>query len=307
MGVAEPWEGAENQPAEDPRRVNQTSLQEIVCCFGQPVAGNPTQYLMEKAFAAAGLDWRYLTLEVSPERLEDAMRGLKAMGFRGANLTVPHKVTAVKHLDGLDNSAELIGAVNCIYRQEAPAGERRYIGANTDGRGFVEALKPLLDPAGKNVVLLGAGGAARAIAVELGLAGAAQITIVNRDAERGQQLADLISERVKVSALFIPWSGDYEVPADTHVLVNATTIGMGNPDARVPLAIATLNPPLIVADVVFNPPWTRLLRDAKTRGCTTLDGLGMLVNQAAINFRTWTGMEPDRAVMREALEEYLEI
>jgi shikimate dehydrogenase len=155
--------------------------------------------------------------------------------------------------------------------------------------------------------VLGAGGAARAIAVELGLAGAAQITIVNRDAERGQQLADLIAERVKVSSLFIPWSGDYEVPADTHVLVNATTIGMGNPEARVPLAVSSLKPPLVVADVVFNPPWTRLLRDAKARGCTTLDGLGMLVNQAAINFYTWTGRDADRAVMREALEEYLEI
>ena len=288
-------------------RVSQPSLQEIVCCFGQPVAGNPTQYVMEKAFAAAGLDWRYLTLEVSPERLDDAMRGLRAMGFCGGNLTVPHKVAAVRHLDSLDASAELIGAVNCIYRQEGSDSQRRYIGANTDGRGFVESLKPLTDPAGKNVVVLGAGGAARAIAVELGLAGAAQITIVNRHAERGQQLADLIAERVKVSALFVPWNGDYDVPADTHVLVNATTIGMSNPDARVPLNVAGLAPPLIVADVVFNPPWTRLLRDAKARGCTTLDGLGMLVNQAAINFRTWTGMEPDRAVMREALEEYLEI
>jgi len=287
--------------------VSNASLQEIVCCFGQPVAGNPTQFVMEKAFAAAGLDWRYLTLEIPPERLDDAMRGLKAMGFRGANLTVPHKVTAVRHLDGLDASAEVIGAVNCIYRQDAPGGKRRYIGANTDGRGFVESLRPLTDPSGKNIVILGAGGAARAIAVELGLAGAVQITIVNRDAGRGQELADLINDRVKVAALFVPWSGDYEVPAETHVLVNATTIGMGNPDARVPLSVATLNAPLIVADVIFNPPWTRFLRDAKSRGCTTLDGLGMLVNQAAINFVTWTGKEPDRGVMREALEEYLEI
>jgi shikimate dehydrogenase len=261
---------------------------------------------MEKAFAAAGLDWRYLTLEVSPERLDDAMRGLRAMDFRGANLTVPHKVTAVRHLDKLDASAEVIRAVNCIYR-EGSDGQRRYIGANTDGRGFVEALKPVLDPAGKNIVVLGAGGAARAIAVELGLAGAAQITIVNRNAQRGQELADLIAERVKVSALFVPWSGDYEVPPETHVLVNGTKIGMSDSEARVPLTVASLNPPLIVADVIFNPPWTRLLRDAKARGCTTLDGLGMLVNQAAINFQIWTGSQPDRAVMREALEEYLEI
>ncbi|MCE9548117.1 MAG: shikimate dehydrogenase [Planctomycetia bacterium] len=263
--------------------------------------------MMEKALAAAGLDWRYLTIEVPPDQLADAMRGLRAMGFCGGNITIPHKVSVVQHLDGLDPSAELIGAVNCIRREEAADGRRRYLGDNTDGRGFIESLRPLIDPAGKHVVILGAGGAARAIAVELGRAGAAEIVVVNRASERGQQLADLVSDRVKVSAMFIPWSGDYEVPAGTDLLVNATSIGLGNPDARVPLAMSTLAPPLVVADVVFNPPQTRLLRDAKARGCTTLDGLGMLVGQAAINFRIWTGQDADRGVMREALEEYLEI
>ena len=143
------------------RSVVHRGIQEIVGVFGQPVAGNPTQYIMEKAFAKAGLDWRYLTLEVPPEGLADAIRGMRAMGFRGCNLTIPHKVTVVPLLDRLSDAAKLMGAVNCVQRVED-----ELIGENTDGKGFVESLSGVIDPAGKNVVLLGAGGAARAIAIE---------------------------------------------------------------------------------------------------------------------------------------------
>jgi len=286
---------------------NSSSLQELLSCFGQPVAGNPTQYMMEKAFAAAGLDWRYLTCEVGPDELGDAMRGIKAMGFYGGNITLPHKVSVIEYLDGLSEAAELMGAVNCIHCEDAEDGTRRYLGENTDGKGFVESLRTVTDPAGKNIVILGAGGAARAIAVELGLSGAAEITVVNRSAGRGQDLADLLTERVKVSSMFIPWSGDYEVPEGVEVVINATSIGLGDEEAQVPIALDSLGSEMVVADVIFNPAETWLLREAKQRGCTTLDGLGMLVNQAVIGFRTWTGVDPDAAVMREALEEYLEI
>src|SRR5688572_26057623 len=148
------------------------SLQEVVCCLGQPVAGNPTQYMMEKAFAAAGLDWRYLTCEVAPEKLAEAMQGLRALGFKGANFTIPHKVAVIQHLDELSPAAELMGAVNCVNR----AGDK-LVGENTDGKGFVQSLRTLIDPAGLYVVILGAGGAARAIAVELALAGVSEILI----------------------------------------------------------------------------------------------------------------------------------
>lgn len=279
-----------------------SSLQEIVTCMGQPVAGNPTQYMMEKAFAAAGLDWRYLTLEVSPESLGDALRGIRAMGFRGGNFTIPHKVAVIEHLDGLSPAAELMGAVNCVNRVEG-----KLIGENTDGKGFVQSLRGVTDPTGKRVVILGAGGAARAIAVELGLAGAAEITVVNRSAARGQELVALLNERVHTNAALVVLAGDYEVSPEAEILINATSIGLGAADARVPLAVESLRPELIVADVIFNPPQTRLLRDAAERGCTTLDGLGMLVNQAVIGFRIWTGIDPDASAMREALEEFLEI
>lgn len=276
------------------------SIQEVVCVLGQPVAGNPTQYIMEKAFAKAGLDWRYLTLEVAPLDLADAIRGLRAMGFRGCNLTLPHKVAGLRHLNRLSEAAALMGAVNCVYR----SGDE-LVGENTDGKGFVQSLRELTDPVGKSVVLLGAGGAARAIAVELGLAGAREITVVNRTPARGDELAALLGERLSLRSQAVVWEGDYQVPPGTDVLVQATSIGLGDAAARVPIDTLTLNSAVIVADVIFNPPDTRLLRDARARGCRTLDGLGMLVNQAVLNFKTWTGADPDRETMRDALEEFL--
>jgi shikimate dehydrogenase len=279
-----------------------SALQEIVCCMGQPVAGNPTQFLMERAFAAARLDWRYLTLEVAPDRLADAVRGMKAMGFRGGNFTIPHKVAIVPLLDGLSPAAERIGAVNCVHLVEG-----RLLGENTDGKGFVESLRPVVDPAGKIIVVLGAGGAARAVAVELALAGAANLTIVNRTLSRAEELAGVLRDRAGVAASAVEWQGDYRVPGEAAVLVNATSIGLGDETVRVPVAADSLRPDLVVADVVFNPPRTHLLREAESRGSKTLDGLGMLVNQAAIAFEIWTKVKPDTSVMREALEEYFEL
>jgi shikimate dehydrogenase len=268
--------------------------------MGQPVAGNPTQYMMEKAFDRAGLDWRYLTFEVPPADFESAMRGFRAFGFRGGNFTIPHKQAVLAYCDELSEAAGLIGAVNCIVRD----GEK-LIGHNTDGQGFLKSLRAKIDPTGKRIVLLGAGGAARAVAVELALAGAAHVTIVNRTPERGKQLAEHIAGQTPAAADFAAWEGDYAVPAEADVLVNATSIGLNDADAHVPIEAASLRPGLFVADVVFNPPQTRLLEEATARGCTTLDGLGMLVAQGAIGFALWTGVEPDTEVMREAVEEFL--
>jgi shikimate dehydrogenase len=282
--------------------VTHPAIQEVVAVFGQPVAGNPTQYMMEKAFAQVGLDWRYLTLEIAPQGLADAVRGMRAMGFRGCNLTIPHKVEVIKYLDRTSEAATLMGAVNCVNR----VGDE-LVGENTDGKGFVQSLRGLTDPQGKRVVILGAGGAARAITVEVALAGAAEITIVNRTDQRGQELADLLNQHVHVASRFVKWEGDYDVPPETEVLINATSIGLGDGEARLPLSVATLEPDMVVADVIFNPPETRLIRDARQHGCKTLDGLGMLVNQAVIAFKIWSGKDADAEVMRDALEEFLEI
>lgn len=275
-------------------------LQEICACFGQPVAGNPTQYMIEKAFAHHGLEWRYLTLEVAPDDLADAVRGMRAMGFRGGNITKPHKVAVVGLLDRLSEAAATMGAVNCIVREG-----RELLGENTDGKGFMQALRGLTDPAGKRVVLFGAGGAARAIGIELGLAGAAGISIVNRTVERGEDLAQLITAKTQTEAAHILWEGDFAVPGDVAIVINATSIGMGDAEARVPVDFSGAAKNIVAADVVVNPPDTRFLAAAREHGATTLDGLGMIVNQAAIAFQLWTGIEPDTQVMRDAVEEFL--
>ncbi|QGQ23752.1 shikimate dehydrogenase [Gimesia benthica] len=273
--------------------------QELTCVFGQPVAENPTQCMMEAAYNACGLEWRYLTIEVAPENLAQAVGGLRAMGFRGANLTIPHKVEVIQYLDGISDAAAMMGAVNCIVRKDD-----QLLGENTDGKGFVQSLKEVTDPAGKKIVMFGAGGAARAIGVETALAGAAEITIVNRSTERGEALAQLLQEKTGVPATFTKWDGDYTLADDVDVVINATSIGLfPDVDAVFPLDFASLKSNMIVSDVIPNPPETHLLREAAKAGCTTLDGLGMLVNQGVIGFQLWTGVDPDPQVMRAALEE----
>lgn len=277
-------------------------LQEIICCMGQPVAGNPTQFMMQRALVDAGLDWCCLTLEVAPEDLADAIRGARAMGFRGINLTLPHKVAALELLDGLSDAARLMGAVNCIHRVD-----RQLWGENTDGKGFLQSLGEVAEPAGKRVLLLGAGGAARAIAVELALARVGELLVANRTPERAHTLVELLAHQLSVPARALPWEGRLAVPEETDIVINATSLGVLDSEARVPLDVETLRRTQIVADVVFNPTQTWLLQEAQRRHCTTLNGLGMLVNQAAIDFRIWTGIDPKLSVMREAVEEYLEI
>lgn len=272
--------------------------QELVGLFGKPVEENPTQAMVEAAFAAAGLDWRYLTIEVDPDDLAEAVRGARAMGFRGFNCTIPHKVAVVEHLDRLSRAATLIGAVNCVVRR----GDE-LVGENTDGAGFLAALGSRRDPAGLGVVLVGAGGAARAIGVELALAGAAGITVVNRSAERGRELGELLEPHVD-EVLVVELGDGYRVPPDADLVVNATSIGL-YPDvaADVPVVLDEVAGRALVADVIPNPPETRFLRRAAAAGCETLDGLEMLVEQGRIGVELWTGTEPDVEVMRDALQE----
>ena len=271
-------------------------LHELVGSMSQGAAGNPTVTMIEAAFAHHQLHWRYVNMEVLPEDLGTAVRGAKAMGFRGFNCSLPHKVTVIPHLDGLGESASVMEAVNCVVRR----GDK-FIGENTDGKGFLRSLTSATDPAGKKVVMFGAGGAARAIAVELGLAGIKEITIVNRSERRGGDLVNLLQSRLKLSARLVVAQGDFAVPEGTDVVINATSIGLYDAEARLPLDESTLKTGMVVADVIGNPPRTRLIRTAESRGCRVLDGLGMLVNQGVIGVQYWTGVEPDAGVMRQAL------
>jgi shikimate dehydrogenase len=276
---------------------------ELTGCFGQPVAENPTGVMQEAAFHAAGLNWRYLTVEVAPQDLPAAMGGVRAFGMRGVNLTIPHKVAVIEHLDLLSDEARIIGAVNTVRRD----GDR-LIGENTDGKGFVRGIRVDggMDPAGKRIVVLGAGGAARAVTTELALAGAAKITVVNRTLARGEAMVADLAGNTGKSIEFEPWQGTYLPPADVDLFVNATSIGL-YPDVEATPAVdlSQARADMLVADAVFNPPQTRLLRTARERGLPTLDGLSMLVYQGAIAFEMWTGRAPDEDVMKRALADAL--
>src|SRR5271170_6696947 len=196
-------------------------LSALVGSFATPAAENPTVAMIESAFHHHRLDARYINCEVQPEALGDAARGARAMGWRGFNCSIPHKVAIIAHLDGLGASAATIGAVNCAVRR----GDK-LIGENTDGVGFMESLRTLVDPAGKCLVVFGAGGAARAIAVESALAGAARLTIVNRGETRGQELTALINQKTKAAADFVLWDRTYPIDPTTDIIVNATSIGL---------------------------------------------------------------------------------
>lgn len=276
---------------------------ELVGVFGQPVAENPTGAMQEAAFAACGLNWRYLTVEVAPENLRTAVEGARAMGWRGFNLTIPHKVAVMGWLDGLSREAELIGAVNTVRRE----GDR-WIGENTDGRGFLRGLREDagVDPRGKQAVLLGAGGAARAIATELALAGLAKLTLVNRGVERGARLAEDLRTRTGLAVEFVEWPEEgYVVGGEVDMVVNATSIGLYPDVAAKPRVDLRGAGQALVCDAVFNPAETALLKEARGLGMRVLDGLSMLVYQGVIGFEMWTGEKAPEGVMKLALAKEL--
>ena len=271
---------------------------ELVGVFGDPVDGNPTVVIEEAGFAAAGLNWRYLTCRVPVEKLEDAMKGMRAMDMKGVNLTMPHKVAVLSYLDELSEAARIIGAVNTVAVRDG-----KLIGENTDGKGFVRSVKEAGIPLqGQVVAILGAGGAAKAIGVECALEGAKKLHIINRNAQRGEELAETIRSHTAAEAEFHPWQGTAEIPADADILINATCVGLfpdvdKYPDVR----FDQIRPGMPVCDVVFNPAMPLFLKKAEAQGARILTGLGMLVNQAALNFEIRTGVKAPREVMMQAL------
>ncbi len=273
---------------------------ELVGVLGCPVAENPTGVMQEAAFAELGLNWRYLTIEVRPEALPDAMRGVRAFEMQGINLTIPHKVAILPLLDEVSPDAAMIGAVNTVRRQ----GDR-LIGENTDGKGFLRGLREdaSTDPHGKRIVVLGAGGAARAITVELALAGAKEIVVVNRSLERGETMVNDLLTRTRAHARFEPWRGTYTIPPQADILVNATSIGLYPDTGAIPaVAFEAARPGLLVCDIVPNPPETHLIQTARAKGFPVVTGLAMLVYQGAIAFEMWTGRQAPEAAMKQALQ-----
>lgn len=263
-----------------------TSRTQLVGLLGYPIEHSVSPAMHNAAFAHLGLDWAYLPRPVLPDRLGEALRGLPALGFRGANLTIPHKEQALAYLDDVTPEARALGAVNTITIEDY-----RLVGHNTDADGFLAALT---EAGGQHqrAVVMGAGGAARAVVYVLRKLGVA-VTVANRTLERARRLS------VDVCALDASSLGAALKQAD--LLVNATPVGMWPAVEASPLPEGlALAPDLTVCDLVYNPVETRLLQQARLAGAKTISGLGMLVYQGAAAFRLWTGLAPPLEVMRQA-------
>jgi shikimate dehydrogenase len=274
------------------------------CCFvANPVAGNPTQYLVEQAFTQKGLDWRFTTFEFGPEKLADAMRGLKALGFHGIKVGEPFHETVIEQVDELTEAAKRCGSVNCVLEQR-----ERFIGDNTEGTALVELVRQQITPTGRRATVIGSGRLARAIALALAEAGITGMTIVSRNATSGGQLADLVKQHAAIDATHSALATNpITLDPETGVLVNATSLGAEHPEAKLPINIDSLGPKMVVCDVAYNTARTWLTQQAAERGCRVIDGLSLYVQQTALAFRSWTGAMPDTVSMREAAEEFLGI
>jgi shikimate dehydrogenase len=269
---------------------------ELTGSFSQGSDSNPTVAMVEASFRANNLHYRYVNCEVNPDQLEAAVQGARAMNWKGFNCSIPHKVEVIKYLDGLGESASLIGAVNCAVNRDG-----KLIGENTDGKGFLKSFLEITPATGKTIVLLGAGGAARAIAVELALAGAKKFYVVNRSRARGEELTALLNDKTSATAEFVEWNKTYSIPADAEVVINSTSMGMVNTEGKQDIDFDSIRPGMLAADVIVNPPQTYFLDEAGKRGAKTLQGLGMVVNQAVIGIKYWTGVDVDAKDLNDEL------
>lgn len=270
---------------------------ELVGLFGDPVDENPTVVTIEAGFQKLNLNYRYITMRVKEKDLKEAVNALKVLGFKGTHITIPHKVEVLKYLDHVAEDAQVMGAVNTIYVKD---GET--YGENTDGKGFLMTLEEAgIELKGKKAVVLGAGGAARAITVELANAGVSDIVVANRSSARGEELVGLLNEKTAARASYVPWTKTYKIPEDTDILVQATSMGL-YPDTSCPdIDYDSLKPELVVCDIIPNPPRTEFVRRAEAKGCRTFHGLEMLVRQGAISFELWTGQKAPFEEMKQAL------
>lgn len=255
--------------------------------IGSPIAHSRSPQLHRYWLGVHGLRGYYIPMDVSPDNLERVIRTMPAMGFVGCNITIPYKEKILSLADQITDRATLIGAANTlIFRKDGAI-----MADNTDGYGFLENLKqgaPGWDPRATTAVVMGAGGAARAVVAALADAGVPQILLTNRTRVRAEKLREDFGKRVQVH----DWVQAGNIIEDANLVVNTTSLGMvGKPELRVPLD--GLRPGTVVTDLVYTPLKTRLLTEAEAAGCVTVDGLGMLLHQAVPGFERWFGLRPE--------------
>lgn len=273
----------------------------LVILLGNPLGHSVSPAMHNRVFAELGMDYHYLPVEVDGQDLATVFAGLTRMNVAGFNVTIPHKLAIRTLVDELDPLAEAIGAVNTIC---VSGGRTR--GFNTDGEGFLRSLETeaQIEVAGKTTFILGCGGAARAIAMTLAHRGATRILLSNRTVAKAEHLAAEINHRITPCAEVVEQS-QAEISnalGHSHILVNTTSLGMHPHTEASPIDTQLLRPKLVVADIVYNPRETLLLKAARQIGCRVVPGLGMLVYQGAAAFRLWTGRDPLVAEMFAAAE-----
>lgn len=268
--------------------------------IGDPVGHSKSPAMMNRAFRHLGINGAYGAFHVTPERLGDAIAGMRALGVRGLNVTIPHKVNVMAFLDEVHEGARAAGAVNTIVNEDG-----RLIGYNTDGIGYVRSLKEEAEPdlRGKTIIVLGAGGAARGILWALTQEKPEQVLLANRTFEKAQQLAAAFSSQSQVSAL--SWDELHDACADADVMINTTSVGMSPNIDAVPIDAGWLRPGSVASDLIYNPMKTAFLQQAEQRGCRIHTGLGMFIYQGAYALEYWTGRPAPADIMRSAVLESL--
>ncbi len=280
-------------------------MHKVVGLIGYPLGHSVSPPMHNAAFKKLGLDFEYVPFEVEPKDLSEALKGLRALHIAGFNVTIPHKESIVPLLDEVTKLARIIGAVNTVLNQEG-----KLIGYNTDGAGFIDSLKEDagVNPKGKNVVVLGAGGASRAVSVMLAEAGARSIALTDVLEEKAKDLSEYVGSYFEIPCNSVKLnSPDLQKAIEAaDILVNSTPIGMRPRIDQSPLDKSIkFHPRLLVYDLVYNPSETKLLKDARSASSKTCSGLGMLVRQGALAFTIWTGEEAPVEIMRQAAEEAL--
>jgi shikimate dehydrogenase len=274
---------------------------QMTTMLGHPVAENPIDQMFDAVYAHYGLRWQFWKCDVTSEnKIAAAISGIRALGFAGACITVPYKVVSIPYLDEVDDDVRAIGAVNYMTIKNG-----RLIGHNNDGKGVVKAIQKVTPIKGKRVVMLGAGGAGRAMAVELAWAGASHLTLITRRESQGVEVAQTVTRASGVPAEWVQWSGEVLVPEGTHIVMNATHLGAAPEQEPVPVNWETVSKDITVVDVITNPRLTPFLKAARDKGCPIVDGVEMLVQLAMQIFEEWTGIKPDEAIFQRAVAKAL--
>jgi shikimate dehydrogenase len=269
--------------------------------LGHPVAENPIDRMFDAVYAHYGLHWQFWKNDIASEHdLAKAIAALRPLGYQGMAITVPYKVAVIPMLDAVDDDVHAIGAANYITIEQG-----RLIGHNNDGKGVVKAIEKVAPLEGRKVVMLGAGGAGRAMAVEIAWAGAAQLTLITRREAQGREVAELVQQASGVPCTWQSWQAQLQVPSGTDLLMNATHLGCAPELEPVPVDWASVEPGCIAVDVITNPRITPFLAAAREHGCPVVDGVEMLVQLAMQIFERWTGITPEEAVFQSAVAEAL--